>query len=723
MERPWGDLPPTSSRFDYDAFISYRTGIIPDALVGEELQKVLESYPVPRPLKHHLVHPSRFRSRLKVFRDITDLSAGGDLGEAIKGRLRTSRWLVVVCSPDTPRSPNCTGEVRYFEEQHGTDRILLLLIAGEPDQSFPTDYAFRDAAGGGAENHDHTGKQPLAADIRARDAKSIIAKLRGRGIPKSKQARFKILAPLLGCTSPDSLIQRHRARVRRLALQWISSVIVVACGIGWIVHDRIEQETIRKNAERVLAAMGLEDTPTESELHGLWNLASQTKDTRLDFLKQAVRVHPWRFNKRATMMTRAAVGIDSAMAQKAEKAILAPLRGMEPANTDAAAARALLGLNLPIRDSDFIVAAYRAVLDQSTFHDVTILDNPTDILPEGTIISRSLCYQFWRRIRSLDEAEQKAVVARALQSMKDTDNPLLLSRWALLLGELKGLTSGELITVTTHVMTAVSDKEKLNQQSSHADQQTAETILKPYAALWKNAGWEFSREDVKAFVPLIITCLQGGRTIQGIEEWRDQLMSLLNRGAPNARAVATAMILAAMKNGASAKELDEVLVKVPSLLTPEFRKQRISTILDLITGNREKGQETFDEPSGSHADERLAAALSAVPEDLSSNDLSRVQAYFISLISQARGSNSVDRSLGIRYATEAIAALPKPLPDSDYWRVAADIVRAMKAADADSTTTDLETIAGASAKLPKPSVRSAAGDEVLSAITEEIKSY
>lgn len=717
MKRLLSDLPPKpTSKFEYDAFISYRTGIIPDALVGEELQKVLESYPVPRSLKHHIVQSSKFRNRLKVFRDTTDLSAGADLGEAIKERLRVSRWLVVVCSPDTPRSTYCTDEVRYFEEYHGAGHVLLLLIAGEPHQSFPSSASRAMAASAGLEDNDHTSNEPLAADVRAGDAKGIIAKLHGRGIPKAKQARFKILAPLLGCASPDALIRRHRARVRRLIHQSIIAVLAVGLGVGWLIRNRVKQEAIRTNAEGLLAKMGLEDTPSESELNALWKLASQSKETRLEFLKQAVRVHPSRFNKRATMMARAAIGIDPALAQLAERELLRPLRRLEPANTDGATTRALLGLSLPVRDPDFIVAAYKAVLGQSTFHNATVLDeNPPDIT-EGTIISRSLGYQFWRRVRSLDDVEQKVTVPHVLQAMKELKDLSVLSRWALLLRELKAVTPDQLRNATLQFIKAASEAQNSNEQTKETDER-ADTILEPYADLWKNAAWEFTQADVEAFAPLMIAGLQTNRTAPGVEEWRDRLIGLLKRAGPNARAVATPMIFIAMRDGAKAQELDEVLVKVPNLLTPECRRERVKTILDLIDAGENEAQKV----SGTYAKAGLAAALSEFPEDLSPDDLTRAQAYFITVVSQTSDPGGIDGSLGIDYATKAIAALPKPLPESDYWKLAADLVKAMKGAAEDSTGVSLGTIAGASARLPKPSSRSAEGEQVCADIIEQIE--
>jgi hypothetical protein len=231
IENPSSPHVSSASAFEYDAFISYRTSMVPDALVGEELQKVLESYPVPKSLKQNIVAPRKFQSRLKIFRDITDLSAGGNLSEAIKQRLRASRWLIVVCSPNTPLSTYCNDEVRYFNEYHGNGRILHLLIKGEPHESFPLLSVERNKTSEAS----HNVQEMLAADIRAADTNSIIAKLRGKRLPKEKQARFKILAPILECKTPDELIQRHRVRVRRQIQYTVLAVLLMTLAVSWII--------------------------------------------------------------------------------------------------------------------------------------------------------------------------------------------------------------------------------------------------------------------------------------------------------------------------------------------------------------------------------------------------------------------------------------------------------------------------------------------------------
>jgi hypothetical protein len=81
------------SRFKYDVFISHRTGMEPDRTAAMTLQKVLERYPVPWSLRKNIANPRLLGSRLWVFRDITDFSAASNLDDAVREKLKMSRWL------------------------------------------------------------------------------------------------------------------------------------------------------------------------------------------------------------------------------------------------------------------------------------------------------------------------------------------------------------------------------------------------------------------------------------------------------------------------------------------------------------------------------------------------------------------------------------------------------------------------------------------------------
>lgn len=222
----------------YDVFISYRSSRSPDSEIAERLQRALEDYGVPRSLRHALVRPGRFGwpSRLRVFRDNSDLSATPDLWQAIRDRLLNSRWLVVVCSPATPESPWVAREIETFIAAHGRERVIAVLVEGEPDESIPIGLrseafdtlSLPDTAAPGARPI-----VPRAADLRAPDVRSAAALLNGRRTPRTRQQQFDVLAPILGLSSRDQLVQRHRARVRRQRLWTALGVLLVVTGVSY----------------------------------------------------------------------------------------------------------------------------------------------------------------------------------------------------------------------------------------------------------------------------------------------------------------------------------------------------------------------------------------------------------------------------------------------------------------------------------------------------------
>jgi hypothetical protein len=97
--------------FLYDAFISYRH-VEKDRKWAEWLISALEGYRVPKSLQAK-GYPARLK---KVFRDEDEMPASGDLNDQIKQALRASRFLIVVCSPYTPRSKWVEREIEIFKE-------------------------------------------------------------------------------------------------------------------------------------------------------------------------------------------------------------------------------------------------------------------------------------------------------------------------------------------------------------------------------------------------------------------------------------------------------------------------------------------------------------------------------------------------------------------------------------------------------------------------------
>lgn len=68
-----------------------------------------------------------------MFRDREELPTSADLGGAIDAALRASRYLVVICSPAAARSIWVNAEVRAFKRMGRADRIMCLVVDGEPN--------------------------------------------------------------------------------------------------------------------------------------------------------------------------------------------------------------------------------------------------------------------------------------------------------------------------------------------------------------------------------------------------------------------------------------------------------------------------------------------------------------------------------------------------------------------------------------------------------------
>ena len=195
----------------YWAFISYSHR---DEKLAKSLQRKLETYRLPKRLVGrdgaHGPVPAQAKP---VFRDRDELHAGADLAAHVQAALATSRWLVVLCTPNAARSPWVEREIVAFKRLHGEGRVLALIAAGEPfasrlpgreeEECFPN--ALRHALGPQGEA-DGADQEPIAADMR----------LHGDG---PRRATLKLLAGMVG-VGFDELVRRDHAR----RLRWLTGL-------------------------------------------------------------------------------------------------------------------------------------------------------------------------------------------------------------------------------------------------------------------------------------------------------------------------------------------------------------------------------------------------------------------------------------------------------------------------------------------------------------------
>lgn len=204
--------------FEYFAFISYSSK---DMAWGKRLQRKLEHYRMPATLcsergwKRKPMDP--------VFFAPYEIQPGG-LGEELKKRLRASRNLIVICSPNSAKSEWVGKEIEYFFSLGRADNIHFFIVDGIPNSGDPSTECFNPIVNQlgipeilGANIHEKIFRWPWLN--RERAYIQLISKLLGVGF--------------------DSIWKRHRRRMIVLAVAWTIGIVAIisAITITWISNQ------------------------------------------------------------------------------------------------------------------------------------------------------------------------------------------------------------------------------------------------------------------------------------------------------------------------------------------------------------------------------------------------------------------------------------------------------------------------------------------------------
>ena len=287
----------------YEAFISYRHQEL-DSAVAKTIHQQLETYRIPAYIKKRTGKAKMG----KVFRDQDELPLLADLGEGIRHALETSEWLIVICSPDLLQSKWCMAEVEYFIQLGKQDRILTVLVAGEPEESFPPQLRFiKDAAGETLE------REPLAADVRATSLAQTLAKV--------KREKLRLLAPMLG-VGFDDLRRRHRERFLKLAVvSCLSVALFLSVFGGFSLYQSItiaqQNKELEEQRSKVYAGFSQEQLALDNRA-GAALLALEALPKDMDTVSAAARHSlydaAYRSYENAWPMMQASGGIESVLA-------------------------------------------------------------------------------------------------------------------------------------------------------------------------------------------------------------------------------------------------------------------------------------------------------------------------------------------------------------------------------------------------------------------------
>ena len=198
----------TDQAYKYFAFISYNAK---DTDWGKKLQKKLEHYKMPSTLCSE--HGWERKPIKPVFFAPTDIQPGG-LSEELQERLKASRNLIVICSPNSAKSEWVGKEIEFFHSLGRTKNIHFFIVDGTPHSGNPETECFNPVI-------DKLGlPEILGANIHEKVYSS----------PRlnKERAYVQLISKLLGVEF-DAIWQRHKRMLVRKALAWtIGTLAVIA---------------------------------------------------------------------------------------------------------------------------------------------------------------------------------------------------------------------------------------------------------------------------------------------------------------------------------------------------------------------------------------------------------------------------------------------------------------------------------------------------------------
>lgn len=208
-------------QFKYFAFISYNSK---DTEWGKRLQKKLEHYQMPATLCSE--HGWKRNPMNPIFFAPTDIQPGG-LSEELQERLKASRNLIVICSPNSAKSQWVGREIEFFHQLGRTKNIHFFIVDGIPHSGDPDTECFNPVV-------DKLGlPEILGANIHEKN-------FRWPWLNKER-AYVQLISKLLEVEF-DAIWQRHRRQLIRKTIAWSVGVlaVLVALVTVWVANQPVD---------------------------------------------------------------------------------------------------------------------------------------------------------------------------------------------------------------------------------------------------------------------------------------------------------------------------------------------------------------------------------------------------------------------------------------------------------------------------------------------------
>lgn len=202
-----------SSQFKYFAFISYSSK---DTAWGKRLQKKLEHYRMPATLCSE--HGWERTPIKPVFFAPTDIQPGG-LTEELKERLRASKNLIVICSPNSAQSDWVGKEIEFFHSLGHTQNIHFFIVDGIPHSSDPVTECFNPVI-----------NQLGLPEILGANIHEMVSHLPWLN---RERAYVQLVSKLLGVEF-DTIWQRHKRQLTRKVIAWAIGVFAILSAVLFV---------------------------------------------------------------------------------------------------------------------------------------------------------------------------------------------------------------------------------------------------------------------------------------------------------------------------------------------------------------------------------------------------------------------------------------------------------------------------------------------------------
>lgn len=216
-------------QFKYFAFISYSSK---DTEWGKKLQKKLEHYRMPATLCSE--HGWERTPIKPVFFAPTDIQPGG-LTEELQERLRASRNLIVIGSPNSAQSEWVGKEIEYFHLLGRTRQIHYFIVDGQPNSG----------------NSETECYNPILKTLRIPEILGANIHERVYRWPwlNRERAYVQLISKLLGVEF-DAIWQRHKRLLVQKVLAWAFGIIAVlaALFVVWQTNQPVNIEMQLKEA-------------------------------------------------------------------------------------------------------------------------------------------------------------------------------------------------------------------------------------------------------------------------------------------------------------------------------------------------------------------------------------------------------------------------------------------------------------------------------------------